>query len=94
MSKASDADSGIVSQYLLFTSIADHNCATKMFQYTMSKEWFWDPTATFQANHRLIFIGLHNKHGEYEWTDGSRLGYVLTADWNIIQPVSEPRCLL
>ncbi|KAI0232930.1 hypothetical protein LSAT2_016795 [Lamellibrachia satsuma] len=47
-------------------------------KYTMSKEWFWNPAATFQLNHRLILIGLHNKHGDYKWTDGSRLGY---ADW-------------
>ena len=46
-----------------------------VFQYTMSKEWFWDPAGTFQTNHRLIFIGLHNTRGVYKWTDDSRLGY-------------------
>ena len=73
-----------INEFSDSNSDSERHFITNMFQYTMSKEWFWDETATYQANHRLIFIGLHNKHGDYEWTDGSRLGYVFTADWNII----------
>ena len=35
--------------------------------------WFWDPASTYQQNHRVVFIGLHNKYGVYRWTDDSVL---------------------
>ncbi|KAK2192053.1 hypothetical protein NP493_40g08028 [Ridgeia piscesae] len=49
-------------------------------KYTMAldEKWAWDPASTYQGNHRIIFIGLHNQRGDYVWTDGSSLGY---SDW-------------
>ena len=46
-------------------------------QFTNITNWFWDPAATYQINHRLVYIGLHNKYGRYQWTDGSELRYIL-----------------
>lgn len=44
-------------------------------QHSLSNRdmWFWDPAGTYQTNHRAFYIGLNNKYGRYEWTDGSQL---------------------
>jgi hypothetical protein len=43
-----------------------------------STDWFWDRAGTVQSNGRLVFIGLHNKYGRYEWTDGTQLRYSIS----------------
>ena len=40
----------------------------------LANDWYWDKAAAFHSTTRLIFIGLHNKYGSYQWTDGSQLG--------------------
>ena len=49
-----------------------------LVQYTLATHpiWFWDGSASFRENNRLIFIGLNNRQPHYEWTSGVRLGFV------------------
>ena len=42
-------------------------------QYMLSTEWYWDDVGTYQHQHRVIYLGLHNKYGHYQWTDNTRL---------------------
>ncbi|KAK2157989.1 hypothetical protein LSH36_179g02007 [Paralvinella palmiformis] len=60
-------------------------------KYMLANDWYWDKAAAFHSTTRLIFIGLHNKYGSYQWTDGSQLGF---ADWYIPPKVWEQPTLL
>ena len=37
-------------------------------------KWYWDDVGTHQINHRLTYLGLHNKYGRYQWEDGTQMG--------------------
>ncbi|CAD5116857.1 DgyrCDS5699 [Dimorphilus gyrociliatus] len=50
----------------------------QIIKYAFTKPWFWDPLASFQINHRVIYIGLKTLNHEGLWRDGTALSYT---DW-------------
>lgn len=45
----------------------------EVLKHAFSTDWFWDPVASFQINHRVIYIGLIDRDGKYIWKDNTPL---------------------